>query len=152
MGGKSSATLKPKSPEPRRGGMGALDAIEEEADDAKRAETAALQVKRLTVGESAAIPEDKSSRGDQDELDDFLLNDSQGNRRPKAPTVSQLEVKDGSESSGFSSSFATSSEDSESERPPSNKMSKISKKSKSKSNKKPGILRKTTKFGTDTPE
>ena len=33
--GKTTTVTKPKSPEPRRGGMGTLDAIEEEADDAK---------------------------------------------------------------------------------------------------------------------
>ena len=84
-------------------------------------------------------------------MDDFLLNDSQGNRlRPNIPIVSKLEVKDLSESrgsSGFTSSFATSSEDSESEKATTS--IKISKKSKST---KQGSLRKTAKFGKEITE
>ena len=72
--------------------------------------------------------------------------------RPKPPKVSQLEVKDlseskGSRSSGFTSSFATSSEDSESEKATTS--IKISKKSKST---KQGTLRKTAKFGKEINE
>ena len=59
--GKSTPVSKPKSPEPRRGGMGTLDAIEEEADDAKRAETAARNIKRFSVVGGATIPEKQIS-------------------------------------------------------------------------------------------
>ena len=61
--GKTTTVSKPKSPEPRRGGMGTLDAIEEEADDAKRAETAANNNKRLSVVGGAVIPEKQDSNG-----------------------------------------------------------------------------------------
>ena len=56
--GKTSVASKPKSPEPRRHDMGVLDSIEEEADDAKRAETAAHSHKRPSVVGGAAIPEE----------------------------------------------------------------------------------------------
>ena len=55
--GKTTPSTKPKSPEPRKGVMGTLDAIEEEVDDAKRAETAALNIKRLSVVGGATKPE-----------------------------------------------------------------------------------------------